>query len=158
VPDDEGGISTDRRADRLAVKMFCKLHPSQSLDIFCSTCTCQRLICRDCVVVDRTHENYDYDLVEKVVPGYRKALLESLDSIQETQGKVAEAISQVKKAREQVLSHGDAIENQITHSFDSIAALLQQKKDVLVARVRDLEKADLQDLNGQEKKSLYCLR
>ena len=151
VPDDEGGISTDRRADRLAVKRFCKLHPSQSLDIFCSTCTCQRLICRDCVVVDRTHENHDYDLVEKVVPGYKKALLERLDSVQETQGKVAEAISQVKKAREQVLSHGDALENQITVSFDSIAALFQQKKDVLVARVRELEKADLQDLNGQEK-------
>ena len=79
------------------------------------------------------------------------------DSVQETQGEVAEAISQVKKAREQVLSHGDALENQITHSFDSIAALLQQKKDVLVAHVRELEKADLQDLNGQEKIFVHVL-
>jgi len=151
MPDDEGGISTGRSADRLAVKMFCKLHPSQSLDIFCSTCTCQRLICRDCVVVDRTHENHDYDLVEKVASGYKKALLESLDPVQETQAKVAEAISQVKKAREQVASHADVLERQITCSFDEITALLQQKKVALVAHVREFERADLQDLNGQEK-------
>jgi len=54
-----------RGTDRLEVNIFCKLHPSQSLDIFCSTRTCQRLICRDCVVVDRTHENHDYDLVDE---------------------------------------------------------------------------------------------
>jgi len=151
MPDDEDGISIGRSADRPAVNMFCKLHPSQSLDIFCSTCTCQRLICRDCVVVDRSHENHNYDLVEKVAPGYKKALLESLDPVQETQGKVAEAISQVEKARERITSHGNVLEHQITCSFDEIACLLQQKKEVLVARVRELEKADLQDLNGQEK-------
>ena len=64
--------------DRLAVNMFCKLHPMQSLDIYCSTPTCQRLIRRHCVVVDRTHINHNYDLVQKVAPGYEKALLESL--------------------------------------------------------------------------------
>ena len=151
MADSEAGIPTGGSADRLAVKMLCKLHPSQSLDIFCSTCTCQRLICRDCVVLDRTHENHDYDLVEKVAVGYRKALLESLDPVQETQGEVAEAQSQIEKAKEQVARHGDALEHQITHQFDEIAALLQQKKEFLVARVRELEKADLQELNGQEK-------
>ena len=88
VSDDETGISTGGSADRLAVNMLFKLHPTQSLDIFCSTCTCQRLICRDCVVIDHTHENHDYDLVEKVAPGYKKALQESLNPVQETQGKV----------------------------------------------------------------------
>ena len=150
MPDDEA-TSTGGGADRLAVKMLCKLHPSQSLDIFCSTCTCQRLICRDCVVVDRTHENHDYDLVEKVAAGYKKALLESLDPIQVMQGEVAEALIQVRKTREQVASHGDALECRITHSFEEMAALLQQKKDILVARIRDLEKADLQQLNDQGK-------
>ena len=151
MPDDEGDISAGGGADRLAVNMFCKLHPSQSLDIYCSTSTCQRLICRDCVVVDRTHENHDYDLVEKVAPGYKKALLESLDPVQETQGKVAEALSQVEEAREQVASHGDDLEHQIRHSFDEIAVLFQQQKGALVAQVRELKNADLQELNDQGK-------
>ena len=75
MPDVEAVVST---GDRLAVNMFCKLHPMQSLDIYCSTPTCQRLIRRHCVVVDRTHINHNYDLVQKVAPGYEKALLESL--------------------------------------------------------------------------------
>ena len=148
LPDDEAVVST---GDRLTVNMLCKWHPTQSLDIFCSTCTCQRLICRDCVVLDRTHENHDYDLIEKVAPAYKKALLESLDPVQETQGEVAESLSQVEKAREQVARHGDHLEHQITHSFDEITALLQQQKEVLVARVREHEKADLQELSDQGK-------
>ena len=135
--------------DRLAVTMPCKLHPSQSTDLFCSTC--QRLICRDCVVVDRTHENHDYDLIEKVAPRYKKALLESLDPVQETQGKVVEAQSQIEKAKEQVASHGDALEHQITHSFDEFAAAIQQQKAALVARVRELEEIDLQELDSTKK-------
>ena len=39
MADDEDGISTGKSADRPAVNIFCKLHPSQSLDIFCSTCS-----------------------------------------------------------------------------------------------------------------------
>ena len=151
VSDDTTGISTGGSADRLTVNMFCNMHPTQRLDIFCSTCSCQRLICRDCVVIDRTHENHDYNLVEKVAPGYKKALLESLNPVQETQGKVAEALSQVGKAKTQVAAHGDALERHITHSFDEIAAVLQRQKEVLVALIRELEKADLQDLSGQEK-------
>jgi len=53
---DEAVASTIGGTDRQVVNMLCKLHPSRSLDIFCGTCTCQRLICRDCVAVDRTHE------------------------------------------------------------------------------------------------------
>ena len=146
--DDEAVIST---SDRLAVNMFCKLHPMQNLDIYCSTCACQRLICRDCVVVDRTHENHDYDLVERVAPGYKKALLESLDPVKETQGKVAKALSQVEKAKEQVTSHGDALKHQITHSFDEIAAALQQQREALVAHVQELEENDLQELDSAKK-------
>ena len=148
---DEAVASTIGGTDRQVVNMLCKLHPSRSLDIFCGTCTCQCLICRDCVAVDRTHENHEYDLVEKVAPGYKKALLESLNPVQETQGKVAGAISQVEEAIEQVSSHGDDLEHQITHSFDEIAILLQQQKEVLVRRIRELEKVDIQELNGQEK-------
>ena len=81
--------------------------------------TCQRLICRDCVVVDRTHENHDYDLVEKVAPGYKKALLESLDPVQQTQGKVAEAISQVEKARERNYKPWECSRTSDHLSFDS---------------------------------------
>ena len=147
---DEAGIPAGGRADCLT-NMLCKLHPSQSLDIYCSTCTCQRLICRDCVVVDRTHENHDYDLVEKVAPGYKKALLEGLNPVQETQGKVTEALIQVKKAKEQVASHGDVLEQKITDSYDEIATALQQQKEVLVRRIQELEKADIQELNGQKK-------
>ena len=142
----------DGEPDRIAVSTVCKLHPTQNLDIFCSTCTCQRLICRDCVVIDRTHENHDYDLVEKVAPAYKKALLESLDPVQEIHGKVAESLAQVDKAREQVATHRDTLQHQITQSLDEIAALCQQQKDVLVARVQQLEKADLCELNGQEKR------
>jgi len=148
TPDVEAVVST---GDRLAVNVPCKLHPSQSLDIFCSTSTCQRLICRDCVVVDRTHENHDYDLVEKIAPGYKKALRESLNPVEETQGKVAESLSQVDIAKEQVASHGEALEQQITHSFDEIAAALQQQKGALVARVQELEEIDLQELDTAEK-------
>ena len=148
LPDDEAVVST---GDRLTVNLLCKLHPTQNLDIFCRTCTCQRLICRDCVVVDRTHENHDYDLIEKVAPAYKKALLESLDPVQETQGEVAESLSQVEKAHEQVASHGDALERQIAHSFDEISAAIQQQKEVLVARVRELEEIDLEELDSTKK-------
>ena len=142
--------------DRQVVNIFCKLHPSQSLDIFCSTCTCQRLICRDCVVVDRTHENHDYNLVEKIAPGYKKALRESLDPVKETQGKVTEAISQVKKAKEQVASHGEALKHQIAHSFDEIEVLLRQQKEILVARVRELKGIDLQELDSMKKNLCFA--
>ena len=153
MPFDEDVISAVRPGgtDRLAVNMSCKLHPMQSLDIFCSTCTCQRLICRDCVVVDRTHENHDYDLIEKVAPGYKKALLESLDPAKEIQGRVAELQSQVEKAKEQVTSHGEALEQRITHSFDEITASLLQQEEALVTRVRELERSDLQELDSTKR-------
>ena len=150
---DEAIVSTVRPdgTNCQAVNMLCKLHPSQSLDLFCSTCTCQRLICRDCVVVDHTHENHDYDLIEKVAPRYKKALLESLDPVKETQGKVAEVQSEVEKAKEQVASHGDALQHQIKHSFHEISAALQQQKEALVARVRELERIDLQGIDSMKK-------
>ena len=49
----------------------------------------------------------------------------------------------------QVASHADTLECRITHSFERIGTLLQQKKDTLVARIRELENADLQELDDQ---------
>ena len=47
-------------ADSPNVAEMCQVHPAQPLAIYCETCNKQ--LCRDCVLTSKEHNNHEYDI------------------------------------------------------------------------------------------------
>ena len=126
----------------------CKLHPSQLVDLYCSTC--KRLICRDCVAIDRSHDTHEYDLVDKVAPVRKKAILESLNPIAELELKVTKALTDVAHLKQAVEQQKSVACKKVLDSFDEIVALVNEQKQSLLQTVQELTAGKVQMINRQE--------
>ena len=126
----------------------CKLHPFQHVDLYCSTC--RRLICRDCVAIDRSHDSHDYDLVDKVAPAHKKALLDSLNPIAEIELDVTRALTEVARLKQAVEQQGSDVSKKVINSFDEIIAVVKKQRQSLLQTVQELTAEKVLMINNQE--------
>ncbi|KAJ8297695.1 hypothetical protein KUTeg_024226 [Tegillarca granosa] len=105
-------------------KIKCQTHPKETVQMYCLTCTLP--ICHTCIV-DKTHNNHDFNKLVNIAKNYKKNLAQfisktkqditdyqtSLQSIQnniEDYTELAEKnISDINKQREQIKSEADKV-------------------------------------------------
>ena len=110
------------------------------MKIFCFDCN--RLICRDCTVID--HNGHNFNFLKKCAPESRKTLRDSLAPLRKVQADIAGAEKKLNATEAQVDTQKNKICKSLEQSFDQLKALLDQRKAELVkkASALALEKKD----------------
>ena len=132
----------------------CARHASQHLEMFCSTC--QELICRDCIVIDRCHDNHVYDPVEKVAAGYRQSVLDDLKRVQQMKRTISQALDRVMHVRKSIEDERTNNTDKITSSFAAIVAAVERQKQALLQNVKDTTDTKLNEI-GEQVKTLHTV-
>ena len=124
----------------------CKDHDEQ-MKIYCFDCN--RLICRDCTMID--HKEHKYDFVKKAAPKTKEKLTENLASLKEIQVSLHGATQTVKSTKSDVEAQGASVANTIERSFDKLHQIIEQRKRELLEKAASVTKGKLDRLSIQEK-------
>ena len=124
----------------------CKDHDEQ-MKIYCFDCN--RLICRDCIVIE--HKEHKYDFVKKAAPKTKEKLTENLAPLKEIQVSLHGATQTVKSTKSGVEAQGASVANTIEQSFDKLHEIIEQRKRELLEKAVSMTKGKLDRLSVQEK-------
>ena len=124
----------------------CKDHDEQ-MKIYCFDCN--RLICRDCTMID--HKEHKYDFVKKAAPKTKEKLTENLVPLKEIQVSLQGATHTVKSTKTDVEAQGASVANIIERSFDELHQIIEQRKRELLEKAASVTKGKLDRLSVQEK-------
>ena len=124
----------------------CKDHDEQ-MKIYCFDCN--RLICRDCTMID--HKEHKYDFVKKAAPKTKDKLTENLVPLKEIQVSLQGATHTVKSTKTDVEAQGASVANTIKRSFDELHQIIEQRKRELLEKAASVTKGKLDRLSVQEK-------
>ena len=124
----------------------CKDHDEQ-MKIYCFNCN--RLICRDCIVIE--HKEHKYDFVKKAAPKAKEKLVKNLAPLQEIQASLHDATENVKSTKSTVEVQGASVATMIKRSFVELHEIIEQRKQELLEKAASVTKGKLDRLSVQEK-------
>ena len=140
----KGGVKNIPLKEAPEVK--CPEH-NQVIGLFCFDC--DRLICRDCTIVD--HNGHKFEFLNKCAPESRKTLCDSLAPLQKVQADISSAEKTLATEHANVVSQKEEVCKSIEQSFDILKALLDQKKRELVKKATTLAQKKKDALSDQKK-------
>ena len=124
----------------------CKDHDEQ-MKIYCFDCN--RLICRDCIVIE--HKEHKYDFVKKAAPKAKEKLVDNLAPLQEIRASLHNATENVKLTKSAVEVQGASVATTIERSFAELHEIIEQRKQELLEKAANVTKGKLDRLSIQEK-------
>ena len=124
----------------------CKVH-EEEMKIYCFDC--DRLICRDCTMID--HKEHKYDFVKTSAPKTLEKLVENLAPLKEIQLSLSGAAKTVKSTKSDIEAQGASVAITIEKSFDEIHEIIEQRKRQLLERAASVTKGKVDRLSIQEK-------
>ena len=119
----------------------------EPMKIFCFDCN--RLICRDCTVID--HNGHNFNFLKKCAPESRKTLRDSLAPLRKVQADIAGAEKKLNATEAQVDTQKNEVCKSLEQSFDQLKALLDQRKAELVKKASTLAQEKKDALAAQRK-------
>ena len=79
------------------INHLCPNHPSQSQDLYCVTC--QKLICRDCILAAHQHQQHKYGFVKDVAAEQKEAVLKELVPVETFVQQAADALATIEEVQ-----------------------------------------------------------
>ena len=119
----------------------------EPLKVFCFTCN--RLICRDCIIDG--HYDHNHKFVRKAAPECRDKLRASLAPLQRGNTDILSAMETVAKRAKEILENQSSVEDVIERSFDELIEALKQQKRQLLHEASILTEERLSALRAQQK-------
>ena len=124
----------------------CPDHDEQ-MKIFCFDCN--RLICRDCTIID--HNGHNFNFLKKCASESRKILRDSLAPLRKVQADIAGAEKKLNATEAQVDTQKNEVCKSLEQSFDQLKVLLDQRKAKLVKKASTLAQEKKDTLAAQRK-------
>lgn len=129
-------------AGKPAKQMFCHIHKTEMLKLFCLTC--EMLTCRDCQLTE--HKNHKYQYVEETIETQRKMLQEGVQVLKtklkehdDMAEKISEKEKDIKKQQVDVFTEvrrvADLVTNEVITWCKQLLSFLQS---VCHGRIKDL--------------------
>ena len=119
----------------------------EPLKIFCFDCN--RLICRDCTVID--HNGHIFNFLKKCAPESRKTLRDSVVPLRKVQADIAGAEKKLNATEAQVDTQKNEVCKSLEQSFDQLKALFDQRMTELVKKANALAQEKKDALAAQRK-------
>ena len=111
----------------------CEEHLTQSLALYCETCS--KLVCRDCVIMTKSHTHHDYDYVDKAADIHKEKLKETLLLTKEYDEVLTTLHMEISTAVDDVIQQERVEQQQIDGAFHSLMAVLEVKRDDMKRQV-----------------------
>ena len=108
----------------------CTQH-SEPLKVYCETC--EELICQLCTV--KKHRDHDYDVVGDAFAKHKLAIESSLQPLNQKIHRLAEALANLIKRREEIANQGGRVKSEIHLEIKRLKQLLDQTEIQLVKEV-----------------------
>ena len=124
----------------------CPIH-DELMKMFCFDCN--RLICRDCIVID--HVNHKYDFVKVAAPETKKQLAEHLGPLKEVQANLSKAAEVVQVTKSEIVAQGKSVAENIEQSFQELHEILEQHKNRLLMEATKTVEEKASQLSTQQK-------
>lgn len=120
--------SAETRATEAATPQpaTCKVHNSQPLALYCETC--EKLVCRDCVIVSCTKNDHKLGFLDDMVRKYRKDLDTELEPVEALHHQVTRALSTISSGERELQYTKEAKLQQIESTYDSLVEILAQER------------------------------
>ena len=139
----EGGVKNIPLKE--APEMKCPEH-QEFIRLFCFNC--DHLICCDCTIID--HSGHKFEFLNKCAPESRKTLHDSLAPLQKVQADIASAEKTLVTEHANVVAQKEEVCKSIEQSFDTLKALLDQRKRELVKKATTLAQKKKDALSDQK--------
>ena len=130
----------------LAKPAFCTKHTDEVLKLYCDTC--QKIICRDCTIVD--HRDHKYNFVADVAERERKAVEAVLQETKAKDVTVEEGLKAVKAMESRVEEKIAEVIKELDAFFDDQFKALMNMQATLRLEVKSQGQAKLKALSNQE--------
>ncbi|XP_069035044.1 E3 ubiquitin-protein ligase TRIM45 isoform X1 [Lepisosteus oculatus] len=122
-----------RRSGRVAMPVLCPLHPGEELRLFCETC--DRPLCRECVVA--AHREHACDYAAHVLPRHGEYIRQLVRRVQPHAGRLGEALRGVERAREAVRARAEDVAREVRAFTEEHVRAVERHGQELLRRLED---------------------
>ena len=127
--------------------VLCPRHPQELLKLYCEDC--ETLVCRDCVLVK--HKTHDSNFIDDIIEKEKEYLQDvSLVELEEILTSTKEAMTGVEEMQAKILSQNDDHVAELDDTFQEITDMLNSRKRIFLAEVRQVTEDDLCPLQKQQ--------
>ena len=104
----------------------CSVHHSQPLALFCETC--ERLVCRDCVITSCVKKNHEHGFIDDMVKKYQADLKKRLEPVKKRHELQLHTLESISKTERELEDEKQAKLRQTESTFDALAEILAQER------------------------------
>ena len=136
---------------------ICHTHPTQPLALYCETC--EKQLCRDCVLMTKEHTNHKYGFFKEVAIKYREKLVGEMSLIKTHNSSISSALGEIVAAETSAVDYALKCQDDVDCTFDEMISILQACKQAMkdeatayyssFAGVFDQQKERLKDIQGK---------
>ena len=105
----------------------CKLHNSQSLDLYCETC--KSLVCGHCVAKTCGKKNHEYGFVNEMVEKYQTDLNRELEPVKRLRLQMSSALDTISAMEVELQNKKKENLQKIESTFDALAEILERERE-----------------------------
>ena len=125
--------------------LLCPKHTETKADLYCETC--DKLICRDCIV--RVHRDHQYDLVSESFAKQEKVIVDSLKPVEEQIAVLERAVESVDTQCAAVVEQKTAVVAEIHTAMAHLRQALEARETELVGVAEQTAQQKLKTLAAQ---------
>lgn len=138
--------SSELPAIRRRSPLQCNEHGSEDLRLFCQTC--EKVICRDCALLD--HRAHKYDAVETAVPALVQAAQTALGTTERHQHDLEVAMRRVQAANSTLETTLAASETAAHAFFERLVMQLRAREAAVIGELHTMADAKRKQLEAQQ--------
>ncbi|XP_064648978.1 E3 ubiquitin-protein ligase TRIM45-like [Lineus longissimus] len=113
--------------------IMCPFHDDE-MKLYCETC--DRLACRDCLLVD--HKDHRYGFTNEVMNDQLKQLKENLERLKPFKDTVKTSLRNVQTMREKIDRRADVLEKEVNQFIDAYVKALEKYRTKIVGRIETI--------------------
>ena len=129
----------------------CKLHNSQSLDLYCETC--KSLVCGHCIAKTCAKKNHEYGFVNEMVEKYQTDLNRELEPVKRLHLQISSALDTISAMEVELQSKREEKLQKIESTFDALAEILERERKQVKESVENIFQVK-ESFNATKKKEV----
>ena len=114
------------KSAKTAAAATCKLHSSQSLDLYCETC--ESLVCGHCIAKTCAKKNHKIGFNDELVKKYRKDLSRKLEPVKKLHLKISSGRDTISATEADMRTKKEEKLQQIRTKFDALAKIVEDER------------------------------
>jgi len=143
------GEDSDTSIKLLNKKFNCGEHPNEELKLFCETC--DKLICRDCALVEHSKPEHKYLFIKQAYSQYSPQVEENLKTVTNKKNFINTSIVELIEMSNKINAKIETIKKEIMMNFNLIQQAIIERENRLLNDIESIRVQKLTKLTEQIK-------